>query len=1143
MKKRGSPRSAVLHVYLFGPPRLFRDGAEVRVARRKSMALLAYLALAAAPVDRDALAELLFPGQDRERAYGGLRLSLTCLRKAVGGERIAASRDHLALCAEAGLRVDILEFRSLLERARLAAGRRAWVNRRRLLGQAIRIYRGGFLSGFPLAGCPGFEQWRDQLDAELVGECAAAFDLLIEGHERAGDPAAAVHAARAALALDPLEEAHHRRLMRLLALTGRRAEALRQFERCRQALARELAVEPAEATRALRDRILADDPSGEGRRVPASAPARVTLLAALPGAETALARMLARHGGGAVTEHDGSVRASFPDLASAAAAALAAQAARAAGRRPRIAVHVVDGTEGTGLGDDGARIASLLRASRAGQVLVCVPPEQTRRAPLPHGAALRPLGPRGLSDLGPPANLCLLSHRSIPARLRSPRTIESLPGNIRCQSTFLVGRGTELEELIALLRREETRLVTLIGPGGTGKTRLALQVAALAQLELEQGAWMVDLSAIRDPRGVAPSILSAMGIHEPPGSRRDHRDALLDALRRTQALLVLDNFEHLIPAAPLVGDLAAACPGVKLMATSREPLRLGCELQYAVPPLPVADACGDEDALLGSAAVRLFIERARRALPGFSPRGEQARTVARICAGIDGLPLAIELAAARVRALPPTMMLRGISQRMRLLANGPADLPERQRTMRGEIGWSYELLTPRERRLFRRLSVFPGIFSLEGAEAVGGGGASDLLSALIDKSTIERLGEEPARFRMLQTIREYAGEMLRASAEAEAASGRLCAFAITVAERAAPLLLSSEHERGFAVLDAEQDCLIAALERLQEAGGFDEGVALAGALGWFWFRRGRYAEAERWLSTMLEGASAAAPSALARAWYHLGWTRLVTGSTFSGNGPARDAFRRGMALWRAAGDRGGEALCAAWLGWGSAGESEADRDGLLAGAERAARACGDPWVLSFCLRLAHSLAPREDERPEEKTARMRESIELAKGTGDPFLVCQALHGMGDVYTHLRDEASAEPWYQRCAQIARRIGDVWTLLDTQGHLAWGYANRGDLPRARAVFANALRAASAAGARAYVGQFLAGMSSLAAMAGKHARALRLGGAAAGLRADASPDWDPRTAEGTGLAPNAAEREWVLGGLLSMDEAVRLALEGDA
>jgi predicted ATPase/DNA-binding SARP family transcriptional activator len=400
--------------------------------------------------------------------------------------------------------------------------------------------------------------------------------------------------------------------------------------------------------------------------------------------------------------------------------------------------------------------------------------------------------------------------------------------------TPFLGRELELAAVTALLNRDEVRLLTLTGAGGTGKTRLALAAARELEPAFRDGARFVGLATVRDPALVASTVAAALGAGETGAGSVE--TALFEHLRDQHTLLVLDNFEQVTAAAPLVAELLGAAPRLKVLVTSRGVLRVSAEHEYPVPPLPLPDPAdaGDPDSLLRNEAVALFVERARAVRPGFALDGE-ARAVVDICAALDGLPLALELAAARVKVLSPSALRDRLERRLPLLERGPADLPGRQRTMRATIDWSYDLLDEADRALFARLAVFAGGCTVEAAEAVC---EADLdgLAALVDASLLRERpgGRAETRFAMLEVVREYAVERLEASGESERLRRRHAGHYADLGERAEPELTGAEAVRWLGYLEAEHDNIRAALAWAGTAGEREVELRLAGSMHYFW---------------------------------------------------------------------------------------------------------------------------------------------------------------------------------------------------------------------------------------------------------------------------------------------------------------------
>src|SRR5215217_3305011 len=388
--------------------------------------------------------------------------------------------------------------------------------------------------------------------------------------------------------------------------------------------------------------------------------------------------------------------------------------------RVRMALHTgaVEEQGGDYFGPALNRVARLLSAAHGGQTLLSLATQELVRDVLPVDARLDDLGERRLKDLFRPERVFQVTVPDLPSEFPPLRTLESLRNNLPLQATPLIGREREVGEVCERLGQEEVRLLTLTGPGGTGKTRLALQAAADVLEEFSDGVFFVALATITELELVASTIGLALGVKE--SAEQSLVESLKNYLRDKRLLLVLDNFEQVLEGAPLVGELLGACPKLKFLATSRIPLRLYGEQEYPVPPLSLPDpkVIPLLEVLTQYEAVKLFVERARAVKADFKVTNENAPAVAEICARLDGLPLAIELAAARTRVLPPQKMLERLGNRLKLLKGGPGDLPTRQQTLRGTIDWSYELLQEEEKTLFGRLSVFSGGRTLEAIEGI-----------------------------------------------------------------------------------------------------------------------------------------------------------------------------------------------------------------------------------------------------------------------------------------------------------------------------------------------------------------------------------------------------------------------------------------
>jgi predicted ATPase/class 3 adenylate cyclase len=535
--------------------------------------------------------------------------------------------------------------------------------------------------------------------------------------------------------------------------------------------------------------------------------------------------------------------------------------------RVRMALHTGAAIERGGhyYGSAVNRCARLRSLGHGGQVLLSEVTAILVRDTLPVGTTLRDLAEHPLRGFAGAERVFQLVHPGLPADfpplVGAPRPRHNLP----TETTPLVGREQAVDHVCDLLRRNDVRLVTLTGAGGVGKTRVGLQVAADLIEDFADGVLYVLLAPINDPALVISNVAKVLELRATVG--RPIRDTVADYLEEKHLLLLLDNFEQILPAAAHIAGLLAACPRLKVLVTSRAVLHLHGEREYVVSPLACPDPMHLPPAyeLAQFGAVALFIQRAAAAKQDFSLTDENARAVAEICQRVDGLPLAIELAAARIKLLPPQALLARLGRRLPLLTGGARNLPARQRTIRDTIAWSYDLLDEAERRLLQRLAVFMGGFTVEAAEAVctpepeSALNVLDGVASLVDKSLLQRedVRGEP-RFTMFETIREYALERLESSGESSLLRGRHLDYYLALAEHGDSLLRGPEQAAWLARLEADHDNLRAALDRAQVAlGGVEAGLRLAGALASFWWLHGHFDEGRRWLDQICVNTSEA----------------------------------------------------------------------------------------------------------------------------------------------------------------------------------------------------------------------------------------------------------------------------------------------
>lgn len=645
-----------------------------------------------------------------------------------------------------------------------------------------------------------------------------------------------------------------------------------------------------------------------------------------------------------------------------------------------------------------------------------------------------------------------------PDALLSERNLAAARASLPPQPTPLIGREREIEEVTDLLRRPEVRLVTLIGTGGTGKTRLAVQAAAELVDTFADGVVFVGLAPLQDPDLVLTTAAQALGVGAMSGATP--AENLARGLGKRELLLVFDNFEHLLGAAPSVAEIAARAVGVKLLVTSRAPLHLSAEHVYPVSPLPTPVGAEDVDDLLQYASVALFETRAQAVRPDFAVTSANAGAVADICRALDGLPLAIELAASRVGVLPPAAMRQRLDHPLKLLVGGAQDAPERQRTLRATIDWSYELLEQTEQRLFVRLAVFAGGCTIEAAQSVCGDDLEvvDGLASLTDSglTRLEGTDEEP-RFTMLETIREYALERLEDSGETSGRRRRHADYFLALAEEAEPNLIRNDAE-WFDRLEAEHANLRAALDWLEASDESEDVLRLAAALGRFWKRKRHFGEGRRRLERALRAADRPA-AARAKALNDAAGIALMCGDLAAGGRWAREALE----LHRQLRDARGSAFSQLTVADATMQEGDWPRaQELCAESVRQLRELGDRHA---ALRAAatHAWAFYEGGDLERARELSEENLREARLEHDSFLEGCALALLGEIALYQSRVEDAVSPIESSYRIFSDLGDVLNLASCVGTFARVLAMTGKPEAAARVLASSEALREQTGAR--------------------------------------------------------------------------------
>jgi predicted ATPase/class 3 adenylate cyclase len=936
-----------------------------------------------------------------------------------------------------------------------------------------------------------------------------------------------------------------------------------------------------------------------------------------------LSEVVTRHGGVVVKSRGegDSLFAVFARASDAVAAALDGQRSltppsAARGEAPgegfalrvRMAVHTGEAElrEGDYYGATINRCARLRAITHGGQVLLSQATRDLVQDTLVQDMTLRDLGEHRLRDLARTEHIYQLCAPDLPAEFPPLRSLDALPNNLPVQVTSFVGRGREMAEVSRLLAG--TRLLTLIGAGGAGKTRLALQVAADVLDNYGDGVWLVELAPLADPALVPQAVATVLGVREESG--RPLTAVLADALKDRRALLLVDNCEHLIVAcATLVDTLIRAGPALHVLATSREALGIAGETVYRVPSLALPPAEAGEPAgsaslsrpypptpIPQSEAERLFVDRAQAAQPAFTLTMESAPVVAQICRRLDGMPLALELAAARVPVLTVEQIAARLDGRFRLLTGGSRTALPRQQTLQATIDWSYDLLSEPERVILQRLAVFAGGATLSAVEAVCGGDGIepdevlDLLTHLSDKSLITVEQDAPeARYRLLETIRAYAWQRLIASGDVATVQRRHAGFFLARAEDAEPWLVRGERAMWIARLEADHDNLRAALAWSHGNGGDAAlGLRLAGALFWFWRFRNFWAEGRRWLESALALPDANRDAeAWAKALFSAGALAFMQGDS-EGSRPWLEqslAVAQGIADWRLMG------YCRHFLAVGALerGDTAAARF-QNAEAVRLLRDAGDPFGLALALFILGDLSAVAD-RPAART-RYEESLALFREMGDFWGMALPLTSLGRLALQDGDYETARSLYEEGLAMRRQEGEKWMLaislisfgevVHSQGdyqraadlyaeglalsrdlrrshHISWSLKNLGyiaihdsDADRAAAALRESLALEQTLGNRQEVALRLIGLAGVGVITGRPTVAARLLAAVTRLFAELDVSMesvDSREHERFVAAARAALGEpaftaaWEAGWAMTLDDAIALAMEQSA
>jgi predicted ATPase/class 3 adenylate cyclase len=820
-----------------------------------------------------------------------------------------------------------------------------------------------------------------------------------------------------------------------------------------------------------------------------------------------------RHGGTVVKMTGDGVHAAFDDAADALAATVELQLALAVEDPARAPIRVRCGLH-TGadqrrandfFGQAVNRAARIMAAAHGGQVLVSRAAAERIGTRLPDGAVLRDLGWVRLRDLGSPEYLFQLVHPRLRADFPPLRSMASTPNNLTQQLNSFVGRDRELAEVQQLLA--SSRLLTLLGIGGLGKSRLSVQVAAVVLDSYRDGVWFVELASIADGAQVPQAVASVLGVKDESGG--PVLDALVRFVASRELLIVLDNCEHVVQAcAELARRMLEVGPGVRLLVSSRDGLRVVGETVYPVAPLPAPEAhSAPVEALLAVDSVRLFMDRARAVQPALRGDERTVRAAAEICRRLDGIPLAIELAAARVRAMTVEQIAARLDDRFRLLNRGDRTALPRQQTLRALIDWSHDLLDEDERTLLRRLSVFAGGWTLEAAEPVCSGdgldGADvlDLLTNLVEKSLVVH---DPAtgRYRMLDTVGQYAAERLQAAGELQATRRRHVEHFIGVTESARAALGTTDRHERLRALDAERENLLAAFRACSgTSGGGQLAFRLMQATRFYFMQRGMPSVVLGMCTALLALPELAEPRERWR-------IRFGAGQACAFMGRSPEAV-----------DHLGEAL-------------------------KLARALGDTAVLAQTLQ-PYGAALTGEGKLDEAAAVLDEAVTMARDAGEPYEILAALSARAQLHRLIGDLDAAERSYGEALALARKQGDAEASAILLINLAMSSVLRGALEPAGQQLTEVAKGALASDSIVVAQGLVEACAGRAAIAGDFSTSAQLLGFAealaerTGLRRDAADEAYLAKCIGDSRSAPSFAAEEVIGRGLSLDTALVIAL----
>jgi predicted ATPase/DNA-binding SARP family transcriptional activator len=1041
--------SALWHIELFGGLTVTsRDRTIRRFRTQATAALLAYLAYHRRRTHpRDELVELFWPEADLDGGRNNLRVALNSLRRQLeppgipSGAVLVADRSTVRLNAEA-IATDVAAFEASLQAAARSSDPSERARHRTV---AVDTYRGDLLPGFTVS-------WVLQERERLAEAFHQALASLIVDLRALGDLPLALQHARRAVAADPLREEAHQALIRLLSESGQPDAARRQYEELERLLRAELDATPSAATRTLIDQrppTIDHRPSPAEHRAPSTehqAPSRSDLprgtvsflLTDIEGSTAAwersrtgfpaarathdalLRELFQEHRGHEVKSLGDGFLAAFEAATDALAAAIAGQQELERAPWPdgvaplRVRMALCTGDAELRDGDYHGLVlhaaSRVLAAGHGGQILCSEATATLLRRDLPPGVRLVDLGVHRLRDLAAPERLFQVAYPEMATPAFPPlRTEAGYTSHLPPSFTRFFGREVECAGLEALLRAPGTQLLTLTGPGGTGKTRLVLEIGRRLVSEWQGAVWFVPLGEVTEARAIPIAIRDAMRL--PPAANREPLEQVVEALAHQPTLLILDNFEQLVETgAEVVQTLRERVTGLTCLISSRLRLGLPGEREFPVAPLPTPSGSSAPEELMRSESVQLFVDRAQGVRPDFQVTPGNAEALASLCRGLEGIPLALELAAARAQVLSPAQMVAHLSRRFDFLVNRQRTAAARHRTLRAAIDWSYHLLTPELQRFFARLSVFRGGWTAEAAQSVCREPHTlDYLEELCAASMLLP-ADERDRFHILDTLRDYGQECLETAGDTDT----------TRREHARYYLELAETWPKHVVTESEHDNFRAALRWIAESGEAEWGLRLAHILWHYWIVRAHMTEGRAWIAQFLAmtDRETTAPSR-ARALLGAGCMALHQGDYTN----AREVLTECVAIWRSEGEPGELASALTQLGHtareqGDLATARAYYEECLSLSREIGSDAGIAWGLTHLGLAIH-------EQGDTATARglLEEAVVRQRAVGNSHNLALALNNLGIVTHAGGDLATARALQEEALALQRAMSDM------------------------------------------------------------------------------------------------------------------------